>query len=268
MKLLRPARIELGHRSTAPSAHKVRQVLALLALRAGEVVTINTIIDEIWGDEPPRSAMTTTQTYIYHLRRLFDAVSDSVTGRDLVVTHSPGYVLKLDKSRVDAHQFRTLVTEARVCRDSDPMRALKAVRTALSLVEDAPLVDVVLGRTLATYATNLREDTVNALELRISLDIRRGMNQEVISELRTLTAEHPYREGFYLQLMLALYLSNRRSEALGVYHEIRRTLHADMGVEPSHELSRLQHAILVGETSELPGLTSNDAPVLTHGLTS
>ncbi len=247
-----------------PTASKLRQVLALLLLRCNALVQTGEFIDEIWGAAPPRSALSTLQTYVYKLRRLlFDEPRD---GEERLLTKPSGYVLRIDRDDVDLGRFEKRVEEGALALENDELpRAAAVLSAALSLWRGPALADVTMGALLSAYATHLEECRMRALELRIEADLQLGRHQRVIGELKGLTTVHPLHEGFHAKLMLALYRSGRRYEALSVYRRLREVLVEELGLEPSADLNRMHQALLSADPAlEIAGrdpLRAADRPV-------
>jgi DNA-binding SARP family transcriptional activator len=231
-----------------PTAPKLRQVLALLLLRHHSLVQTGEFIDELWGDYPPRSALSTLQTYVYKLRRvLFDEPRD---GEERLITKPSGYLLRIPSTDVDLGRFETLADEGALALENrEPQQAAAALSAALSLWRGPALADVTVGGLLSAYATRLEESRMRALELRIEADLQLGRHHRVIGELKMLTTTHRLHEGFHAKLMLALYRSGRRYEALNVYRRLREVLVEELGLEPSAELNRMHQALLSADPS-------------------
>ena len=229
------------------SAPKARRVLALMALQANRVVYTKDIIEELWDQNPPKTAVTTVQTYMYHIRRLLAECTGS-SGPETVhlETRPRGYVLTVRDGRVDAMEFFRLVDRANAEFDSaNPAEALRHIRLALSLWQHGPaLADVVTGPLLEAHLVHLKEQRKRALELRIEADIALGRHRALIPELRYLIVQDPLNEWLHGRLIVALERSGRRSEALRAYQEIRQVLQDEVGLEPSEELRRIQHEVL------------------------
>jgi SARP family transcriptional regulator, regulator of embCAB operon len=234
-----------GGRNCTPTAPKLRQVLALLLLCANQVVHVDFLIDELWGDEPPKSAVTQAQTYIYQLRKIIAREKLEETGRELLLTKPSGYVLRVDREQVDAFVFQRLAWQGRKHLENGTVdEAADALRRALNLWTGPALADVMPGRVLETHVVPLDEQRLHTLELRIQADLLLDLHRELIGELRALVARHPLNEWFHGQLITALSRSGRRSEALQEYQNLRATLHRELGLEPSPELQRLQQEVL------------------------
>lgn len=248
--VLGPLAVRQAEVSIVPSAGKPRQVLALLALRAGSVVPVATLMDEVWGDAIPRSANTTLQTYILQVRRrISEALGPSAgtSAKDLLTTSFSGYQLAAQHGRSDLAEFNALVARGdTLLADGDAHAASAALQRALALWRGPALVDVPLGRVLATEVLGMDEARIRAQELRIEADLRLGRHAALLGELRMLVSQHPLHETLHAQLMLALYRSGRAWSALEAYQQLRRTLVDELGVDPSPRLQQLHHAVLTG----------------------
>jgi len=251
-------------RNVTPRAPKVRSVLALLLLQANQVVHVDTIIEELWGPNPPRSAVTIVQTYIYHLRKVFAAEKLDPPGKSLLATRSPGYLLHAEPEQMDAEIFERLVQEGRDLKEKDrPRQAAATLSRALGMWTGPALADVPQGRLLQAHAVHLEELRINALELRIQADMALGKHRELIAELRSLTCAHPFHEWFHGQLISVLSRSGRRGEALQAYQSLRALLSEELGVDPSPGLQRLQrHVLALGAPDRCPPLrTGGNKPL-------
>jgi DNA-binding SARP family transcriptional activator/DNA-binding beta-propeller fold protein YncE len=212
-------------------------VLALLALGAGESVSSERLIDELWGEEPPRTARKTLQVHVSRLR--------GELGDDVIETVPRGYVLRLARSEVDLLRFEDLVRRGRSELEADdPKSASSTLREALSIWR-GPALAGLEGEPFAQAAAARLEDLrVAATELRIEADLTLGRHAELVDELERLVREHPFREGPRRQLMLALYRSGRQADALARYREARAVLMDELGVEPGPVLRELEVAML------------------------
>ena len=220
-----------------------RALLAALVLRRGEVVSIDALVDALWADAAPSTAVKAVQGYVSHLRR--------VLGSDgALVTQAPGYVLRVPAETVDAHRFETFAAEAwRTLHDDDPESALVTFERALALWRGPALVDFAFADFAQREIRRLDELHLETVEGRFEAMLQLGRHGAVVAELETRVAEHPLRERLRGQLMLALYRSGRQAEALQVYRDGRRLLADELGLEPGVELQRLERAILSQDTS-------------------
>jgi SARP family transcriptional regulator, regulator of embCAB operon len=248
-------------RACTPSAPKVRQVLALLLLQANRLVQADAIIEELWADSPPKSALITAQTYIYQLRRLMKREGLNPAGGQLLISRPTGYQLQVEPRQLDIRVFQELLGLGRqLMEENRPRAAAQRFRAALDLWTGPPLTNIPLGPLLSTHAIQLEEQHLRALELRIQAEVMLSRERELIGELRFLVTAYPLNEWFHGQLIRALHRAGRRSEALEAYHQVRRVLSAELGVDPSPELQRLHHeALTAGVPARTPALLSRAA---------
>jgi DNA-binding SARP family transcriptional activator len=255
-QLLGPLEVVDNDRSVALGGGRQRALLAVLLLHANEVVSTDRLLDELWGQRPPPTAGKIVQVYVSRLRK--------VLGRDRLVTRSPGYLLRVDRSELDLDRFERLVGEA---GRADAPSAAATLRRALALWRGPPLADLAYEPFAQAEIARLAELRWAALEQRIDADLAAGRHSELIGELEALIADHPLRERLRSQLMLALYRAGRQAEALDAYRRARRELAEQLGLEPGEDLRRLEQAILrqdpalapAREESRRPSAT--DAPV-------
>lgn len=239
--------------SVTPTAPKPRQVLAMLALHADQVVPVAALIEELWGDCPPRSARTTLQTYVLQLRELIaEALKHDPEGtaprtaKDVLVTLPGGYMLNTSGGTSDVREFERLAgTGYRAMDVEDYTGAARRLREALALWNGAALADVQTGTQLEMQVRRLEESRLCALDQRIEADLRLGRHREILGELSMLVTRYRTHENLHGQFMLALHRSGRRSEALGVYQRLRNALVRELGLEPSPALRRMQRSILL-----------------------
>jgi YVTN family beta-propeller protein len=218
-------------------AGKQRAALAILLLHPNQVLTTERLIDELWGDSPPKAARKALHVYVAGLRKAL--------GAQRIRTHGPGYRLEVAPGELDLDRFERLVQTGRDLRaGGDYAGAATALREALALWAGEPLADLSSEPFARTAAPRLDELRLEALEERIDAELELGHGSELVGELEALVAEHPYRERLRGQLMLALYRSGRQADALAAYQETRKLLVEELGVEPSPALQRLEGAIL------------------------
>ncbi|MFI5593049.1 BTAD domain-containing putative transcriptional regulator [Amycolatopsis sp. NPDC051758] len=230
-------------RVLTPTAPKQRSVLALLVLCHGGLVPVTSLIEEIWPENPPASALTTLQTYIYQLRKLFCAAGNSHDG--VLVTKPLGYLARIAPGSVDSDEFDQLAGDAKHALEAaDPLRASQLLHRATALWRGDALCDVQRGPLLDAHAAKLNEAWLQALAMRVEADLQIGRHHELVGELRGLIAKYPLHEDLYAKLMLALYRCDRRSQALQVYHEVRRCLDDELGIDPSPTLQQLHQNVL------------------------
>nr|AGG68810.1 pathway-specific regulatory protein TylS [Streptomyces fradiae] len=237
--------------SVTPTAPKPREVLALLALHADQVVPVSALIEELWGQRPPRSARTTLQTYVLQLRALISAaITDPEearpgTAKQVLVTTPAGYVLDTSGGTSDVCEFEHLAGTGH--------RALDALRDALGLWTGSAFSDIQTGLRLTLEGRRLEATRLCALDQRIEdfaraarqADLRLRRHRELLGELTLLVSRHRTHENLDGQLLLALHRSGRRSEALGVYQRLRTALIRELALEPSPALRRIQRYVLL-----------------------
>ncbi|MCX4906894.1 AfsR/SARP family transcriptional regulator [Streptomyces sp. NBC_00878] len=250
-RVLGPLTVDYNGASIVPTAGKPRQILALLALRSGRSVPIDTLIEEVWADAVPRSATTTLQTYILQLRRrIADALGHSpgVSPKDVLSTSYGGYRLVPAGLGNDLAEFHDLSARgARALEAGDASSASALLGAGLGLWRGPALADVPTGPALALEVIGMEEARLTALEQRIEADLRLGRHSSLLAELRMLSAGHPLSENLCAQLMTALYRAGSPWRALEEFRQLRGRLHAELGVEPTPRLQRLHQAMLDGD---------------------
>lgn len=220
------------------------------------------LIDELWEENPPASAMTTLQTYIYKLRKILVACGEG----EMLLTRPGGYMLTIPDSCIDLHRFESDAAMGKsLLENGDPLEAAKALRRALELWRGSALVDIVPGGLLSSYITRLEEFRERTLDLRIETDLRLGRHQELVSELKSLVLSRPLHEHVHASLMIALHRSGRRHEALEVYQSLRRSMIDNLGLEPGQELRELHQALLSEAPVGLPYEPHRAAVAPAHG---
>ena len=246
IQVLGPLSVQEAGRSVVPTAAKPRKLLALLALHSDRMLPVRALLEELWGDRPPRSASTTLQTYILNVRGLI-----AETGRDpkqVLVTVPGGYVLDTGGGTVDVVEFERLATAGhRALESGEPALASSLFSSALDLWRGPALVDVSVGALLGVEASRLDEVRLSVQERRIEADLRLGRHHMLISELSALVARNSRHEGLHAQYMLALYRAGRQGEALAVYQRLRAGQIRELGLEPSPALRSLQRSILTSD---------------------
>jgi DNA-binding SARP family transcriptional activator len=253
INVLGPLEVDVGGVSIVPTASKPSQLLAILALNAGRVVTVNALTEEIWASNPPRSVVPTLHTYILKLRRNLDmalAGHGDLTSKDILITRRAGYLLNVEPTAVDAMRYERLSTAGRqAVNEGDHERASRTLADALHLWRGPALSDVPVGPQLAVEALRLDENRLGDLHLRIEADLKLGRHHQLLGELATLCVRHPMLENFCVQHMIALYRSGRQSQALAAYRRLRGEMVEQLGVEPSPRVRQLHHAILTGQAA-------------------
>jgi class 3 adenylate cyclase/DNA-binding winged helix-turn-helix (wHTH) protein len=240
-RVLGPLEVADSGRLLDVGGAKRRAVLAILILHANELVTADRLIDDLWGDEPPRTSEHSVQVYVSELRKLLGAGSN----QELIATRPPGYVLQVDDDQVDARRFERLTSEGRRALAGDDHEAAAAkLREALSLWRGPALAEFEFEPFAQPEIARLADLRISVTEDRIEADLALGHHVELVGELQRLVGEHPLRERLRSQLLLALYRSSRQSDALQAYQDARRILGQELGIDPGPALQKLEQAIL------------------------
>ena len=211
-----------------------RALLALLVIRRGEVVPTDTLVDELWPEDPPAAAVKTVQMYVSQLRR---ALGDGV-----LTTHGRGYRLESEPADIDAQRFEAVLSRASA--EERPDRAVALLGDALALWRGPALAGVADAPLARAESRRLEELRLVAVETRLGHELELRPPEALIPELQALVTAHPLRERLRVLSMLALYRAGRQAEALDVYRDARHRLDRDLGLEPTRELRELEAAIL------------------------
>jgi DNA-binding SARP family transcriptional activator len=240
-RILGPTEVLDGGRRVLLPSGRGRALLALLALHAGDPVSADRLIDELWGEDPPSTARTVIHGLVSRLRRLLEPRSGKAGSGALLQTLDSGYRLAIEPDAIDAHRFKRLIDEAR--GSPADVRAAK-LSAALALWRGPALVDFAYEPFAQRAITALEELRAQALEDRIDADLESGRAGDLVPELEQLIQDHPFRERLRGSLMLALYRSGRQADALQAYHDARSLLVEELGIEPGPALRELETAIL------------------------
>jgi DNA-binding SARP family transcriptional activator len=231
--ILGPLEVRDGETDIALHGRRQRKLLAILLLHAGEVVSSDRLIDELWHGQPPDTAAKALQGYVSSLRKQL--------GRETVETCGSGYRLAFAADQLDAGRFERLLAEARPLERGP---AAVKLREALELWRGPALADYAYDDFAQQEIERLEGLRSSAIERRINLGLALGHHDDLVPELEALVHTYPLRERLRGHLMVALYRSGRQAEALGVYQDTRTVLRAELGLDPSEELQTLQRAIL------------------------
>src|SRR5579859_927716 len=239
-------------------APKWRSLLAVLLIRAGQVVPVDVLINEMWQHAAPETAANLVSIYVLRLRRLMVDKDSSI-----LRTRAPGYQLRLSEGDSDVQVFEALVHDGRrALAAGNAEGAAGLLAEALALWRGSPLADVPATPLVEIETQRLAEPRLDAAELRITAELACGGAAQVIPELRRLLAYHPLRENLWVLLMRALDAAGRHAEALDAYGQARNAISGELGVDPGAELRHLyadmlaQDDLLAREGGEAPGSIS------------
>lgn len=226
-----------------------RAVLALLLLRQGRPASVDELVDAVWDEDPPMGAVSVLRTYISRLRAVLEPGRAKNRPPVVLVSVAGGYAVHVSDGALDLTVFESRLHEARALRDQGSHRAARdLLRSALDAWNGAPLAGVP-GAVAEAERARLTELRLAATEVRVELDVELGGHSDVVPELIALAAAHPLRERLRLLLMLSLYRCDRQAEALAVYHDTRRILIAELGIEPGPAVRDLHRQLLAADPS-------------------
>jgi DNA-binding SARP family transcriptional activator len=234
-RVLGPLDVTVDGEHVAVTGPRQRALLAMLALHANQIVSVDALVDAVWGELAPERADHTLQQHISALRKIL--------GASALSTRSPGYILHVDTLDADAFERATSEGFDAVAATRWD-HALASFDTALGCWRGAALVDARDSSRLAAAAVRLDEQRITTSEMRCEARLECGQMREVVPDLERLVADHPLRERPRALLMLALYRNGRQAEALAAYQDARRVLVDELGIQPGTELRNLEQAIL------------------------
>jgi DNA-binding SARP family transcriptional activator/tetratricopeptide (TPR) repeat protein len=261
VRLLGPVDVIVAGTPTAVSGLRRRAILATLALQPGHVVSTDRLIDIVWGDDPPATAVNTLQRHISYLRAVFGA-------RAAIMARAPGYLLDTGVSHktpegtgeaTDVEAVRRLLHQS---RQADPAERVSLLRTAAALWRGPALADVTGLPWLDQQAEQLAQLQLDVVRALVDARLAIGEHGQLLQELTALAQEEPLNERIHAQLMLAQYRAGRQADALATFHRLRQTLDEELGVEPGQPVRKLQAAILRQDVSiESPPSTAAEREV-------
>lgn len=241
-QVLGSLRVWTGASWSVVPANQQRVVMALLVIDAGQVVSTDRLVTEVWGSSPPRSAVSTIQGYVMRLRRLA-----SGAGAGAILTRSNGYELDLGDDDLDRLAFERLAASGRrFLAEGRLEHAAADLSRALSFWRGPALADVPETPAVAAERARLEHGRLSALERLFTAEMSRDRHREVLDDLFWAVRQHPFNEQLRAQLMTALHRCGRRAEALEAYRQGRAVLKAELGLEPGSMLRDLHQAFLTG----------------------
>ncbi len=240
-------RVELG-------PPKQRALFAVLLLHAGEVVSTDHLIEQVWGDHPPRTAAHSVQLYISALRRSLEPFGEEAP----IETRAPGYLLRVEAEYIDLRRFERLVAEGGIASSGgDLAEAVSRLEEALGLWRGSPLAEFAYDEFAQAEIRRLGELRLHAIEELAAVKLELGRTQEALTTIDAALAHDPLRERARELQMVALYRAGRHAEALHAYQRFAALLAEEMGLDPSPALRRLQERILLHDPTLSPTSVSN-----------
>jgi DNA-binding SARP family transcriptional activator len=231
-------------------APQQRALLAMLLLAGGRQVSLEVILDGLWGDDVPKASVGTVRTYVSRLRGCLE--TPGARDPDVVIASvGDGYVLEPGTFELDIDVFQALLAEARAARENrQTARAARLMRDALALWRGVPLSGMP-GPWADARRLHLADLCTAALEEKLALEVTAGAHAAAVPELRAQLRDNPYHEGLAELLMLALYKSGRQAEALAVFDDMRRRLGGELGIDPGPALREMQQRVLRADSGLL-----------------
>jgi DNA-binding SARP family transcriptional activator/Tfp pilus assembly protein PilF len=250
VRLLGPLAVSIGGRPVELTAGRLRSLLAVLAVSAGQTVAVDRLAAALWHEELPGNSRRSVQTYMARMR--------STLGAARIVTRADGYALRADPEDVDVVQFPRLLDAALDEADATVQR--ERLAGALALWRGRPFEDVPSAWLQESVSPRLLEQYYTALERRIDLDIAQGRYEDLAAELGEHTAQHPLREPLWARRLIVLDRCGRQAEALSCYEAVRVRIAGELGADPGPELRRI-HADLLAGRAPAPVLGARRRPV-------
>ena len=246
-RILGPVQVWAGGRSFPVGEPRQHAVLAALLVDAGHPVTIDTLVDRVWGDSAPPGARRSLQAHVAKIRRALQSAADS----QLLVRGGGGYMIAADIAQVDALRFQDLVARCRPTTVDEQRRASR-LREALGLWHGEPLAGVA-GTWAERVRRAWRQEHIDATLMWARAEIRLGNATTALGPLTALAEEQPMLETAVATLMQALYAAGRPSDALDRYDAIRTRLRNELGMDPGPELRASHQAVLRHDMTMLAG---------------
>ncbi len=252
-KVLGPLEVRRGAVVLPLGGPGQRMLLAVLILCANEIVSTDRLSRLLWEDEPPDTAKHILQINISRLRKVLEAEPSNPR---VLLTRSPGYMLRVPGESIDALRFQTLVEEGQGMALEEPERAAATLAEALALWRGEVLADLPIDPSRLPGVARLEEIRLAAIEDRVDAELALGHHAGLVGELRSLVSAYPFRERITRQLMIALYRSGRQSEALSAFEDARSRLASEVGIDPGSQLQALEQLVLRHD----PSLDLSHAP--------
>ena len=241
--VLGPLLTSVDGTSVAMGAPKQRAVLAMLVINRNHPVGTDSLINAVWGESPVPAARTSIHSYVSNLRRLLDEAG--ADARRVLVKASPGYQLTVADTDCDLARFiseKSKGVQAAAARKFE--EASNHLSGALGQWRGEVLADLRDFPFVEPFAAAVTEDKLWVHTARAEAEIACGRAYAVIGELEALTAQHPYREPLWAQLITAYYVTERQSDALDAYRRLKTSLADELGIDPGPTINALYERIL------------------------
>ncbi|GAA3879023.1 hypothetical protein GCM10023084_34910 [Streptomyces lacrimifluminis] len=235
-----------------------RTLVQTLLVNEGQSISGESLVEEMWGDSAPDNQANALQAHVSRLRRRLKSLEPDRTVPRVTI-HPSGYRLTLHEGELDGAEFVKAVRQAEVRSETDPGATAKLLGTALSMWRGPVFGDFTGGTLCQLACARYEEYRMRAMELRFDAELRLGHHSAILAELHEAHGNHPLRERFCEQLMIALYRSGRQADALHVYRLMWQHLADELGIEPSPALRRVENAILSHDPLLGSGETSSYA---------
>jgi WD40 repeat protein/DNA-binding SARP family transcriptional activator len=258
-RILGPLAVRVDGAAVPIGGPKQRALLALLLLSANRAVSRAGLLGELFAEQSPNSADHALRNHVSRLRKV---LGPAAAEEPRLVARAPGYLLRVEPGELDLENFERLVAAGRESlAAADPAAAAASLRAAEQLWQGRPLADLEFESFARIEVERLEELRLAAVEERIDAELALGRQLALVPELEAVSAEHPYRERFRAQLMLALYRCGRQADGLEVYRRTHKLLSDELGLEPGAELQELERAILVQDPVLNVAVDRHSSPV-------
>lgn len=244
IRILGPLDVSDGDVRIRIPGEKLRAIVAVLALSAGRTVSRNDLIDELWGEEPPRNAENSLHGHIARLRRVLALHSGKPGLRAIIETSPSGYALISPEVEVDAARFEGLVQRAESLGDAALEKSAELLTTATGLWRGPALVDTGQGAICRMAYSRLQQTRIAASEGLFDIRLKLNQHHSLIRDLEQMHAMYPFHERFCAQLITALYRSGRQADALDAYSQMVERLSRSLGLDPGRDLQSKFYGIL------------------------
>ncbi|MFB7634681.1 BTAD domain-containing putative transcriptional regulator [Streptomyces sp. NPDC056149] len=245
--ILGPLSVTGNGRDRTPSAPKHRQMLVLMLMNANRVVSMAQFVEELWDYNPPPRAVAAVHTYVMQVRRSLQSGRTSPADPERIVTRDQGYLFRVHDDELDLHTYEHRLRAGHTALDAGALDAgARHIRAAHDMWHGPVFVDAPAGPLLRAALAALEGDRLESVVRRVDAELQLGRHHQLLAELHALVHQDPTHEQLAGHLMLALYRSGRRADALTVFHRLRRALREELGTSPRPDTHHLVTDILAG----------------------